>query len=291
VKLTRYLLFLALFIGTSSPGAAQALIPHTVTLDFAQLQKEGLAVAQDAAQRAQLLQSEDMVAAALAQAELATELAPNDYRIWALVADLNLRSNQIPKAIEALEKAKVLAPTEPAVLFALGSAHFRQQEYAKSVTAIQAGLKLKPDVPGALFDLGNAFYVQKRYPEALEAYDKAIRRKKDFWEAINNVALVQYEQNQVTSAFDNWRKAIGINGKAAEPQLALAAALYAKGERVPALKLAETALRIDKSYSDVKFLKEQLWGDRLLRDAQTLLENPQLRDTLLTIPSTSPEAQ
>ncbi len=291
MKLTRYLLPLVLFLGTSSPGAAQALIPHTVTLDFAQLQKEGLAVAQDAAQRAQLLQSEDMLAAALAQAELATELAPNDYRIWALVADLRLRSNSIPKAIEALEQAKGLAPTEPSILFALGSAHFRQQEYAKSVAAIQAGLKIKPDVPGALFDLGNAFYVQKKYAEALEAYDKAIRRKKDFWEAINNVALVQYEQNQTTSAIDNWRKAIGINGKAAEPQLALAAAIYAKGDRPAALKLAAAALKLDRSYSEVKFLKEQLWGDRLIRDTQTILETPQIREVLLTIPAEPAEPQ
>ncbi|MBW4592452.1 MAG: hypothetical protein KME46_05920 [Brasilonema angustatum HA4187-MV1] len=42
--------------------------------------------------------------------------------------------------------------------------------------------------------------------------------------------------------------------------------------------MAEAALRLDKRYADVKFLKKQFWGDKLIADAKKLLENPKIKE-------------
>lgn len=253
---------------------AHALTPHTVTLDFEELEQRGLELAQEAAQLAQFQQ----YPLALQRAELATQLVPGDYRLWALVADIHLRTQETEAAIVALQKARSIEPNEATLLFALGSAYFRQQDYDQAIESLESGLSLEPGVPGALFDLGNVYYVQQNYTAALATYDTALEAKEDFWEAINNIGLVQYEQGDATAALESWQRAIDINGEAVEPQLAVAVAHYAQGDRAAAVAQAIDALTADSRYGDVEFLAEQLWGDRLLADTAVLLAVPQVRE-------------
>jgi hypothetical protein len=44
--------------------------------------------------------------------------------------------------------------------------------------------------------------------------------------------------------------------------------------------LGEKAVELDSRYADTKFLKENLWGDRLLTDAKKLLDTPRIQATL-----------
>jgi hypothetical protein len=60
----------------------------------------------------------------------------------------------------------------------------------------------------------------------------------------------------------------------------MAVALYTRGDRARGLKLGEAALRIDIRYGDLEFLKQNLWGDRLLADTKKLLDNPQIQATI-----------
>ncbi|MBD2680926.1 MULTISPECIES: hypothetical protein [Nostoc] len=53
--------------------------------------------------------------------------------------------------------------------------------------------------------------------------------------------------------------------------------MHGKGEKEKAYQLAETALRLDKKFADIKFLKENLWGENLIADAQKLLSSPQIQ--------------
>lgn len=262
--------------GVIRPASAQALIPHMVQLDPAKLERQGLTLAQEAAQLAQFQQYE----LALPRAELATQLAPKKAEIWSLLGGLYLQTTKLDQAIAALNQSKSLDSKNPSVLFALGSAHFQKTQYAKSVEYLQAGLALKPNVPGALFDLGNAHLMLRQFSEAIAQYEKAVAQDKQFWPAINNIGLIRYETGNVAEAIQRWRAAIEIDKKAAEPQLALAVALYAKGDREQGLTLGELAIQTDSRYSDLKFLKENLWGDRLLADTKKFLEIPRIKATI-----------
>jgi tetratricopeptide (TPR) repeat protein len=98
-----------------------------------------------------------------------------------------------------------------------------------------------------------------------------------FWPALNNVGLVEYEQGDRNKAIARWESVIKVDGKQAEPKLALAVALFAEGEVDEAIKLGRAALKLDSRYADIKFLQENLWGEQLIEDTREFLNNPQIK--------------
>ena len=70
---------------------------------------------------------------------------------------------------------------------------------------------------------------------------------------------------------------MSIDKKAAEPLLALAVAFYNHGDKQKSLEMGVSALRIDSRYGNLDFLKENLWGDRLLADTKKFLELPEIK--------------
>jgi tetratricopeptide (TPR) repeat protein len=252
--------------GVAPVALSQASIPHTVAPDAKELQKTGIALLREAVQLAQFQQYEP----ALARTKLATQLLPSSAEAWALLGGLYL----------SLEKSLSLNPNNAGVNFSLGSAYFRKANYANAERFLLAGLKAKPGVPEVLFDLGNTYLRMGRLDDAIGRYKEAVAKDQKFWPAINNVGLVQYEQGKIDGAIQSWKAAIAIDEKSTEPKLALAAALYKQGQTEQGITLAASALTVDRRYGDIKFLKDNLWGDRLIADTQTVLATPKVRDTL-----------
>jgi tetratricopeptide (TPR) repeat protein len=176
-----------------------------------------------------------------------------------------------------LLKAREIEPDNAAIRFALGSAYFRGENYASTITELQAGLDLMPNTPGALFDLGNAYFVTDQWEQAIVNYEDAFAQNAEFWPALNNIGLVRYEQGQIDRAIAQWETSTQLAPQEAEPMLARAAALYARGDRDVGVALAEEALRLDVRYADLDFLRENLWGDQLLTAVESLLANPRLQ--------------
>lgn len=258
------------------PARSQALLPHTLQLNSADLRQQGLSLAQEA-DRLGRVQQYDY---ALPRAKLATQLAPKQFETWAILGQLYLQTDEVEKGISAFTMARTLAPENPNILFALGSASFQQKEYRAAVDYLLSGLKIEPDIPGALFDLGNAYYMLRDFQKAIAQYEKAIAKDETFWPAINNIGLVRYEQGKVKEAQRRWQASLNIDETAAEPMLAIAVALYTEGKIAQAYSLGESALSSDPRYGDLEFLRENLWGDRLLADTKKFLETPRIKATL-----------
>jgi tetratricopeptide (TPR) repeat protein len=279
-----FLIAITLLVGVVSPAPAawsQALLPHTLNLDQEQLEQEGLAVAQDAIQLIQFQELEE----ALSRAKMATQLAPQAYETWALLGGLYLTLDQPDKGVVSLERALSLSRTNPGVFFSLGAAYFQKGNYPGAVKSIEEGLAIKPNLPEELFNLGNAYLKMNQFPKAIAQYEKAVKQDQKFWPAINNIGLVRYEAGDKDAAIKSWESAIAIDKKAGEPKLALAAALYAQGKQEQAISFAEEALKIDSRYADVKFLKENLWGDRLIADTQSVLATPKIKAAIAKLAS------
>ena len=151
--------------GWAAPAMGQALLPYVLPLDYESLEEQGLLLAQDAAQLAQLQQFD----LALAQAQLASQLAPEDAAVWGLLGSLYLQVEEIDAAIAALNQAQQLEADNSAVLFALGTAHFRNGDYVKASDFLESGLKLEPENPGALFDLGNTYFKLNQFTKAIDS--------------------------------------------------------------------------------------------------------------------------
>ena len=287
-------LFLCSFLSVSPKVNAQALVPHTVQLDAAKLEQQGLVLAQEAAQLAQFRQFD----LAMPRARLATQLAPNSDKVWFLLGGLYLQSKELDKAITSLQKAQRLNAKNAETYFALGSAYFQQEKYQSAIEQYNAGLKINPKDPEGLFDLGNAYYMLGKLPQAVIEYKRSVVYKEDFWPAVNNIGLIMYEQGDIKNAINQWQQAISKanNAKqpAAEPQLALAVALYtrgSKGDRQTGLAMGSAALKLDQRYANLDFLKENLWGNRLLSDTKKFLELPSIQAALNEQPLGEPAGQ
>ena len=281
--LKRITVSLLLLLGAWSqaqPAHAQALLPYTLPVDPARLQADGENLAADASRLAQFQQYDE----ALARAQLAAQLLPEDADVLALLGALYLQTSQPQPelAIQSLETAKALQPDNPRVMFALGNAYFIQDEYAKAVSSIEAGLKIEPDSPTALFDLGNAYYKLTQYDEAIAQYEKAVENEAAFWPAVNNIGLVKYESGDTAGAIAQWQRALDIaDTEQTEPQLAIAVAQYSRGQQsLTNSDAAIMALERDPNYASVEFLRDNLWGDRLIADTEQFFSTPPLQELL-----------
>ena len=260
-------------LGLSQPIRAQVFVPHTTEIDPEQLEYIGLELLQDADRWARFQQ----FAEAIPRAELASQLLPENAQVWAILGSLYVQTDRFDDGLAALLRAREIEPGNAAIRFALGSAYFQGGDYAGTIAELHAGLELMPNTPGALFDLGNAYFVTNQFELAIANYEDAFAQNAEFWPALNNIGLVYYEQGDVNRAIAQWETSTTIAPQEAEPLLARAAALYGRGDRELGLALAEEALRLDVRYADLAFLKENLWGEQLLKDAEALLANPRLQ--------------
>jgi tetratricopeptide (TPR) repeat protein len=260
-----------------APVHGQALIPHTIKLNFGNVEAQALALARDAAQLAQFQQYD----LALSRARLAVQLSPQSYQTQAVLGTVYLRTEEYPKAIASLTAALNLKKDNSSLLFTLGAAYLRNSNYQLAIEKIKQGLVITPKAPTAIFDLGNAYFLTKRYDDAIAEYNNVLKLENKFWAATNNIGLVEYERGNVDNAIKKWEEAIAqgetIEDKAAEARLALGTAFYMKGDRAKGLKIAEDALKIDVRYGKPEFLKDNLWGDKLLADAKAILATPVLK--------------
>ncbi|MFM9103900.1 MAG: tetratricopeptide repeat protein [Cyanobium sp.] len=271
----RALPLLALGTSLTAMAPAHALVPYTYVPQRQELEGAGLGIAQAAARLLQLGQARD----AARLASLTVQLLPADPRGWLLLAEAQLRSRQLQEASVSLARAKQLDPSNAGIWFAQSSLALRDNRAAEAIDLLNQGLKRDPRNASAYFDLGNAHILLNQPRQALAAFERASRLRKDFWEAINNQALVLYEQGDADRAIERWRRVLEIKPDAAEPNLALAAALFQRGAgaRQEALKLASQALDSEPDYALDSYQKEQLWGPRLRQTTQLLLLQPELK--------------
>ena len=254
---------------------ARALVPYVFVPQAKELEGAGLGIAQAATRLLRLGQAED----AARLAELTVRLLPADPRGWVVLAEAQLRSNKIDKALYALGRAKQLDPNNPGIWFAEGSLALRKGKPAEAIPLLRKGLQLESNNAGAFFDLGNAQLLLNQPAQAMASYERAARLRKDFWEAINNQGLVLYEAGKPREAIVRWRKVLKLKPDVAETSLALAAALQGMGEQEvkEALRLAESALAEEPNYVLDSYQKEQLWGPKLRSATRRLLALPALK--------------
>ena len=275
--LLSYFICAGLIATTGLSVRSQALLPYTPQINSEKLQNQGLQLLQDAVQLIKFQQYE----LALPRAELAVQLAPNNYEAWFILGSLYAQLSKIDQGIEALEKAEELAPNQEGILFTLGNAYFQQGNYQIALEKLEAGLKIEENAPEALFDLGNTYLKLEKFDKAISSYKKAFTQEATFWPAINNIGLVEYEQGNVSKAIKNWSQALEIDAEQAEPKLAIAVALYSQGDTKEGVEMGLSALEIDNRYAQIEFLQENLWGDRLIEDTKKFFEIPQIQEIVV----------
>ena len=261
--------------GCFGAPSANALIPYVYLPTEAELKGSSIGIGRTAAQLLQLGQPEQ----AAKLAALAVRLNPNDERFWSVLAEAQLRSNDLRGASQSLARAKSLKPEKAGLWFAEAAIALRSEKPDEAVPLITRGLQLDPENAAAHFDLGNARIMQGELQLALKSFEQATALKPEFWEALNNQALVLYEMGDLDEAIRRWRAVLKIENNA-EPMLALATALHQRGEQTEAIQLASTALAKNPNYVLPLHQSEQLWGVRIREATAQLLSEPELANSV-----------
>jgi len=88
-------------------------------------------------------------------------------------------------------------------------------------------------------------------------------------------------KNDTAEAIRHWEQAIAMTGgQEAEPLLALAVAKFQAGQEATGLDQGIRALQLNTAYADIEFLRDNLWGDRLIADTEVFLSQPLVQSTL-----------
>jgi tetratricopeptide (TPR) repeat protein/S1-C subfamily serine protease len=164
-----------------------------------------------------------------------------------------------------------------------GVVYVNQKKWDLALADFNQAIAINPNLAQAYYNRGVVYHSQQNYTAALAEYNQALSKDKNNLPAINNIGLIKYEQGDKTTAIKQWEEAIKVNNKVAEPILALAVALYTQGQQEKAYELATTVLNLDKTFADVEVLRKNLWGDKIISDAQKLLSTPTIKTLLSQI--------
>jgi tetratricopeptide (TPR) repeat protein len=165
-----------------------------------------------------------------------------------------------------------------AAIYAMRGLNFQRQGNNKAALAdFNQAARLEPNNAIAFLARGWSYHMQGDYQGAIAAYEKATTQNPKLLPAVNNLGLIKYELQDREGAIQQFQKAIAIDQNSPEPQMAIAAALYAKGDRERSLTIAENALQTNKRFANLAFLRKNLWGEKLIADTQKLLQNPKLQ--------------
>lgn len=268
-------LAMVLGVGRGDPARAQVLL-HLPLPSGELMRAQALQLATDSLRLAQFGQTEE----ALRRLQLAVAMVPNSSELLYVLGNVHLERGDYAQAVQALQKARALATDDADILYSLGAAYLRQGSYFAAAEALERAVALQPDNPNARFQLGNAYLMLDQWDPARREYEKTLELDPAYWPAMNNIGLVDYEQGDLDAAIERWERTIEMNDSVAEPYLALATALYIRGETGRAEELGAKAMRLDPSYARLEVLRENLWREKLLRDVQVLLRSRPVAEAL-----------
>jgi len=252
---------------------SQAFVPYIYEPSTKDLKSTSINLGKTAAQLLHFGQIKE----ASRLAKLSVKLNPQDERLWAILAETQVRTNLLQEATHSLAKAKEINPKNPKLWFAEGSLYLQLKNPKQATYLIEKGLQIDPKNAHAYFQLGNAQIMQSKLRLALKAFKNASNLKPKFWEAINNQGLVLFEMGKIKEAIIIWRNVLTIE-KNPEPMLALAAALnQLKQTNNESRDLAKEALAENPNYVSTQHQADQLWGYKLQEATKKLFNDPELK--------------
>ena len=215
--------------------------------------------------------------AALADYTKVIEKAPNFVEAYFYRGAAYSQLEDYQKALADYTQVIELDPNYTNAYLSRGIIYGQLENYQKAFADFTKVIEKAPDFVEAYFYRGAIYHKQGNYPTAISEYNQVIAKDEKHLPAITNTGLVKYEIGSIGEAMKQWQQAINLKPDDPEAKLALAVAFYAKGEPDRAFTIAETALKLDKGFADLEYLKENLWGERLLADAQELLSTPRIK--------------
>jgi len=253
----------------------QAIVPYYYFPTIKNLQKQSLYIGNSAYQLLYFGQYKE----SLNLAKLAVRINAKNEKLWLILAETQIANKQYKNALNSLNKAEQINSNISEIYFAKSNIYLKISQQTKAKSSLEKVLKIEPNNHKAIFQLGNILLMEKNYLGAIKLFDKSIKIKPDFWQAINNQGLAYFEKNNIDLSIKLFESAISIKENA-EPLLGLAACIRINDPKL-AIQLAKKALAKDPKYVNYDYRKEQLWGEKLQKSTEILLQNKQLTQDVI----------
>jgi TolB-like protein/class 3 adenylate cyclase/Flp pilus assembly protein TadD len=198
---------------------------------------------------------------ALAEAEQATALDPNNAISYVSRAEVLLITGRPEEALRSVEQAMRLNPRYPPhYLAALGPAYLFLGRYTEAISTLRSLLARNPNWPTA-YPMLSVSYVQQwgsqqsqdphTLTQAVEAAQRAVTLNNSYWAAHSALGLSYLFQRQHDQAIAELEQTIAVDASWAEGYASLAMALGFAGKSDEAVRMAEEALRRQPSVVDL----------------------------------------
>lgn len=141
-----------------------------------------------------------LMAKAVNEAKMATDLSPSSVSLWENLATMYENAAAlVPEArdwaIKTLQQAVTLEPTNPTHYWRLGNSYVAQAKWDEAVKNYQKAIDLKVDYYVAYVGLANAYEQTQKNDQAITLYEKLIADKQTNPEILYNYGRLLYNRN------------------------------------------------------------------------------------------------
>jgi tetratricopeptide (TPR) repeat protein len=174
------------------------------------------------------------------------------------------------KAYADANKAVELQPNDFNKYLARSYCHWVAKDFVSAIADANTAIEIRPNASKAYVLRGTILARQGELEKGLAEIDKALAKNPKFLDAIATKGAMKYEIGKVEESVKLWRIVVKIN-RDPKYKLALAVALYARGEQREGIGLAKQAISANPNLKNLALFKDFFWGDRLSSDTQKLL--------------------
>ena len=202
----------------------------------------------------------------------AIKLKPQGDSNYVLRGIIYLQKGEKELALKDFNEAIKLNPQLADAHYFRGSIYLQKGQHELALKDFNQAITINPQYPYAYVNRGVTYYAKGENELALKDYNQAILIDPNNADAYSNIGFIYYDKGANSEAIQQFQKAISLNEKFADPQLALATIFYKQGEIEKAKQLAQSALKLDPKLADPAYLKENVWGEKIINDIQQMLK-------------------
>ncbi len=154
-------------------------------------------------------QVSQLIQQAVTEANSATQIDPQDYRNWSVLAQIyqeliSSAEEADQWAVNAYVQAIQNSPSNPLLRIQLGNILFNQEKVQQAVNLYQQAVNLKPDFAAGYYHLGKALRAGKQLDTAKQSWQQALqlldRESEDYQQLQQLMATLEEEIEQASAA-------------------------------------------------------------------------------------------
>lgn len=186
----------------------------------------------------------DLLARAVNEAKIATDISPNAVAIWENLATMyENASTLVPEAmdwsVKSLNRAIELESTNPVLMWRLGNNYMLQNNFVKAIENYQKSIDLKKDYVAAYVSLTGAYESNKEVDKAIETYRNLLPLGANNSEILFNFGRLLYNRgtkDDKDNAEKLWLEAVRIQPNYSNALYSLGLLYESQGDKAKALE-------------------------------------------------------